>query len=324
MKLTREKKELIPEYKQRFIRASQSPHNPETFKEGVFAKKILDMYKIFSLGDIVITEEAKKLCKARGVPLPTAKVEFYPSPKKARERAMSLLLDPPINPLDVPSIFSLVENFWLCFYSFVGREITQSHLEHITTLEYLFEHSSLIIPLNGVCIVALKPVKAPHWGRGEGEWEYRLHNPDGPALEWPDGYEVYFLQGIHVPKWVVDRTNPEKVFTELKNAEQRRVAIYHFGVGALRDYFKKEVLDGELDDEYCLMALYFEGVKVGPWLQMKCPSTGRVYIEAVGDAGDSEFDPNIKTIEEAHMWRRERASLGLMNGLNINPSIKAY
>ena len=55
----------------------------------------------------------------------------------------------------------------------------------------------------------------------------RLHNADGPAMVWRDGYEVYAWKGIPVPEWAIkDKSNiTAKGIFATQNAEVRRALI---------------------------------------------------------------------------------------------------
>lgn len=60
----------------------------------------------------------------------------------------------------------------------------------------------------------------------------RLHCSDGPALILPDGFSIYAINGVHVPRYVV--TNPETITVDKieaePNIEIRRVMIERYGL----------------------------------------------------------------------------------------------
>ena len=60
-----------------------------------------------------------------------------------------------------------------------------------------------------------------------------LHNTDGPAISWTDGFSIYCINGIRVPDFVVEKPHlitPYKINHE-QNAEVRRIMVerYKFG-----------------------------------------------------------------------------------------------
>jgi len=60
----------------------------------------------------------------------------------------------------------------------------------------------------------------------------RLHNPDGLALAYPDGWGVYAWHGIRVREWCIehkDRINKETILAE-KNTEIRRAMCEIIGL----------------------------------------------------------------------------------------------
>jgi hypothetical protein len=69
---------------------------------------------------------------------------------------------------------------------------------------------------------------APSWAL-HVDRDGRLHNPAGPAWAWADGTEVWALDGIRVPSWVITDPDPDRIITDLTNTEQRRVAFRHYG-----------------------------------------------------------------------------------------------
>jgi hypothetical protein len=114
-----------------------------------------------------------------------------------------------------------------------------------------------------------------------------MHSESGPAIEWTDGYKLWFYHGMNVEqRWIEDKDSitAEEVKGE-SNAEKRR---------ALRDLLGTEkyynILGGvvELDRDVDLqgneMVLY-ESKKVDSvvnrkiqFLEVICPSTGRKYV----------------------------------------------
>ena len=61
----------------------------------------------------------------------------------------------------------------------------------------------------------------------------RPHCDDGPFCEWSDGFKLYSIHGVRVPRWVVEfpeAITVEKIDAEA-NAEIRRVMIERFGPG---------------------------------------------------------------------------------------------
>jgi hypothetical protein len=69
------------------------------------------------------------------------------------------------------------------------------------------------------------PVRPRGWG------SHRLHREDGPAVVWPDGWGVWSIHGVRVPRQVVESPEtltPTQITTE-PNVEIRRVMLDRFG-----------------------------------------------------------------------------------------------
>jgi len=68
--------------------------------------------------------------------------------------------------------------------------------------------------------------------RPRGRGSHRLHNADGPAIVWPDGFGVWSWHGVRAPRWVIE--TPIEGITagqvvDEPNAEVRRVLIERIG-----------------------------------------------------------------------------------------------
>ena len=86
-----------------------------------------------------------------------------------------------------------------------------------------------IIPYKGVAFISEKPKKI--------SWKNRqLHDEKSPAVEYPDGYGLWCLNGIKVPDWVV-KTPAEKITVEQAlneiNADVQREIIRKIGAERL-------------------------------------------------------------------------------------------
>lgn len=59
----------------------------------------------------------------------------------------------------------------------------------------------------------------------------RLHNETGPAMEFSDGFRVYFVRGIEVGRLAVESPDqiPVALIRDCKNIEQRRILIDLYG-----------------------------------------------------------------------------------------------
>ncbi len=139
-------------------------------------------------------------------------------------------------------------------------------------------------------------------------------------MEFKDGYKLYHLQGVEVPEKFIttDKQNikPSEVL-ELSNTEQRRVLMNHIGLENFIDSFNPKELDKK--DNYKLLLLTYENELIGPYLYMECPSTGRKYLEGVGNPEKYEnIDTSILTVEQALSWRYSSASKGLIDKILID------
>ena len=114
----------------------------------------------------------------------------------------------------------------------------------------------------------------------------RIHNSEGSAIHFRDGYELFFWHGTSVPDWWI--MNPEKIsekdITGETNAEKRRVLReilgaekYYAVLGGVK------VIHESIDHQGNNMRL-LETIKPDEIIKKKvvvleciCPSTGRMY-----------------------------------------------
>lgn len=142
----------------------------------------------------------------------------------------------------------------------------------------------------------------------------RLHNADGPALGYSDGYSVYALNGVRfsggMERFITtprDALNPKEILS-IKNVEQRAEVIKRIGIDVLFDRLDTKLLDS--NEVYRLHSVNLGAYRPRIYLEMINPSVeGKVHIEAV--------HPECTTIESALNFR----NFGRVEG-NFTPPVQ--
>jgi hypothetical protein len=144
-----------------------------------------------------------------------------------------------------------------------------------------------------VAILSEKPVELHRNERGQ------LHNFEGPAIKWNDGYELYRFNGVRIEgeKTKYAFTYPaeftKEIFTKEENADVRRELIRKIGNERLINILDYKKLDSM--DEYELISFDIGDGRVRPFLKMKCATTDNLYIEGVR--------PEIETVRDALAYK---------------------
>ena len=180
---------------------------------------------------------------------------------------------------------------YFAFYDFMYNELgVTGYCDQYTWL-----HSSLDIglfyPLDNICIISDRPSTIKRNKTG-------LHCETGKALEYPDGWGFYSLNGIVVPEWIV-KTPSENITIEqmlkIENVGVRRECLRKMGIDRLVNHgVSVDKKDGyELIDlgKFFLSRNNF----YAPYLVMKNPSIDVWHVEGVHE--------DCKTVEQALNWR---------------------
>lgn len=124
----------------------------------------------------------------------------------------------------------------------------------------------------------------------------RLHRDGGPALAYPDGFSLWRLHGVSVPRWLAERPAHEIDAHELPkiaNAEIRREFVRKVGIERILSALKARTISAS--GLYELLELDLgDGLK-RPYLRMQNPSVDAVHIEGV--------HPDCRTVQEALNYR---------------------
>jgi len=125
-----------------------------------------------------------------------------------------------------------MDSYWISFYLFcrdvVGVEYSEKDSETLDLWSEIAQSCGWWWPYEGVCFVSDRPL-AVHWE--DDRDPPRIHNPNGPAVEYRDGFKVYAIRDIRVEPRIIE--NPETItFEEIlreRNAEIRRVLLRQYG-----------------------------------------------------------------------------------------------
>ena len=124
-----------------------------------------------------------------------------------------------------------LEAYWISFYVFPHRYL-QMHMPYDPAKAALLDQWADLAdsafwwwPFEGIVFMSERP-SAIH-----KDERTRLHNPNGPAVAFRDGWAVYYWHGVRVPQDVIEQ--PESITAERieseQNAEVRRVMIERMG-----------------------------------------------------------------------------------------------
>ena len=186
----------------------------------------------------------------------------------------------------------------IAFCGFFERELGVRLHYSMQPLFQLCENCSWWIPCEKEVYVSENPIRA-HFRSNEYDAQLLipvLHHDGGPALLYPDGFAVYALNGIRVPREISvtphSKLDPRLILRE-PNADVRREIVRKIGIERICRDMNAQTIDRF--DDYELIVLDIGDGKRRPYLKMKNPSIGVYHIEGV--------PPMITTVKEALSWR---------------------
>ena len=171
------------------------------------------------------------------------------------------------------------------------------YLKHY--MDFLRTGCFLSLFFQGLALISRRPKRVRFDGSG------RLHADGEAAIEWRDGWKLFYLNGVLVPEEVAvtpaAQLDPGVILRE-GNVEVRREIVRKIGIERLIQKLGGKVVDSWKG--YELITLDIPGMGIKPtYLKMKNPSIGTYHVEGV--------PPRITTCREALSWR--------VGGLKWNP-----
>jgi hypothetical protein len=123
-----------------------------------------------------------------------------------------------------------------------------------------------------------------------------LHRDGGPAIRYRDGFAVWALNGLRVPRWLArtpaTQLDPRRVL-RIRNADTRREFVRKVGIERVCYATRARTIDRQ--GNYELLQLDLRDGWPRPYLKMLNPSIGTWHVEGV--------DPSCRTVSEALVWR---------------------
>ena len=193
---------------------------------------------------------------------------------------------------------------WFDFSRYIGVNLDPQKYDLFTSFA---RECGWVLPYQGICFMSDRP-RTVRWNA-----EGRLHNPDGPAVEFADGYGLWAYDGVRLPEQYQKPVSEWESgwLLEEQNAELRRVLIQGLGYERLMrelEALRLDVWSGvslspdaagtyrEVENRYELYRIT-KNVDVEPihLLKMTCPSTGHTHVGRV--------PPDIISAFEGARWR---------------------
>ena len=84
------------------------------------------------------------------------------------------------------------EAYWVSFYAFIAEQLPVEKDELIDIVKDIVKNCGAYWSFHGAVVLTPKPI-AIHMK------DQKLHNPDGLALEYPDGRGIFALEGVQHP-----------------------------------------------------------------------------------------------------------------------------
>jgi len=193
---------------------------------------------------------------------------------------------------------------WLIYYQFYRAELNVTGLDKIKYLLELAKHVGWMWMSSDTTIVTRRPKELNMIPKPVGDETIKvLHNYNGPAVLYADGWAVYAMNGTRIPKeyhHLVDKKASEidvKEVMAIKNTEIRTEFLKKIGIEKAFESLQKTKLDAqtfETGGTYELFQVVF-GDRQRIYLRGECPSNSEPFFEAV--------HPDCRTVAEGLHFR---------------------
>ena len=198
--------------------------------------------------------------------------------------------------------WSNIDIYWLSFYIFPQRYMNidygKSFNEDLIKLFEFQKNIGYVFYHKNICFISEKPIEINKKG-------IQLHADKKPSVLFADGYCLWTLNGVKVPRNIVE-SDPEDIDVNLifkeKNVEVRREILRKIGINRVIRENKSKILDRTDDNIYELLEIDLKLTRPVHYLKMINPSIDTFHLEGVPYECD--------TIEKALAWRDSEWDVG--------------
>jgi hypothetical protein len=153
------------------------------------------------------------------------------------------------------SVYGCHEAGWLSYFDFFRNEFPEKfQLKQLDGLMEAAKEVGWFFPSKEICIVSEKPNSICLDDRN------RIHNPAGAAISYRDGFSIYAINGVRVPKYVIEQ--PELITVDKiknqKNVEIRRVMLDKYDIKKYIEDCGAKLIHKDLDKLGNSVELYKE------------------------------------------------------------------
>ena len=189
------------------------------------------------------------------------------------------------------SVYGQHDANWLGFYDYFAEELGLT--EQTQRLDGLWEFArsaGWALPFRDICFISERHTTLLRDEQG------RLHNESGPAIAYPDGWEIFSFHGVRVPaQWITDKPSLTAAMAlGQENVELRRAACEIVGWDAILTQLDARTIERDEDP------------MVGELVEVSLPEAGRERFLRVTCGTGRRFaipvPPTMTTALQANAW----------------------
>jgi len=197
------------------------------------------------------------------------------------------------------SVYGQHDAYWLGFYDYFKNVLKlEKQTEKLNGLWILSKNAGWIIPHENICWISERH-NVCKLKNGV------IHCDGGPAIQYPDGFSIWGLNGVRVPQYLAETPEGKldiDFFHKEKNADVRTEFVRKYGIERMAKLGKVVETSEKYSNDLYRQSEY-ELIDMGnildknyrPYLKMRNLTTNIYHIEGVS--------PECRTIEQALQFR---------------------